>query len=83
MNIADFYTYLGDKENLTQLLTEVIGQDLGDTVDEKEVDLLFKVVKEYNVNQEVVRLQKKIKEEIDPLEKAKIAERIRGLRMGS
>ena len=43
----------------------------------------IKMVKEYNVNQEIKRLQKMIKMENDPLEKAKIAEKVRMLRIGS
>ncbi len=83
MNVADFYTYLTDKEELKSLLSEVLAQELNEEVDKNEVDLLFQVVREYNVKEEVNRLQKKIKEEMDPLEKAKIAERIRKLRIGS
>ncbi len=83
MNVADFYTYLKDKEELKSLLSQVLAQELNDEVDKNEIDLLFQVVREYNVKEEVNRLQKKIKEEMDPLEKAKIAERIRKLRIGS
>ncbi len=83
MKIADFYTYLNDKETLTNLLTEVLSLDLGTEVPSEEVDALFKVIKDYNVNLEAKRLEEKMKDEIDPLEKAKYAERIRELRMGS
>lgn len=83
IEIADFYTYLQDKEELLNVLSDVLSLELPDTISEQEMDDFFKVVYEYNMNQEIKRLQKMIKEEIDPLEKAKIADRIRKLRIGS
>lgn len=83
IEIADFYTYLKDREELLNILSDVLSLELPDAISEQEMDDFFKVVYEYNMNQEIKRLQKMIKEEIDPLEKAKIADRIRKLRMGS
>lgn len=78
---ADFYTYLKDKKELSDLLTEVLALELGDLSDDAVEDF-FQVVKEYNVNQEIKRLQKKIREEMDEIEASRIAEKIRKLRMG-
>lgn len=83
IKVADFYTYLDGQEELVNLLTEVLSLELSEQIELDQLEDFFKVAKEYNVNQEVKRLQKMIKEEIDPLEKAKIAERIRVLRIGS
>ncbi len=83
INLADFYTYLSDKKELLTLLNEIVALDLDDQVEYEDVLDYVKMVKEYNVNQEIKRLQKMIKMENDPLEKAKIAERVRMLRIGS
>ncbi|MEG2447878.1 MAG: DNA primase [Bacilli bacterium] len=85
IQIADFYTYLNDKTELGILLTEVLGLglELNSKAPMTEIDDYFKVVREFNVNEEVKRLTKLIKEETDPTEKAKIAEKIRVLRIGS
>lgn len=81
IEIADFYTYLNDKKDLASVLTECLALDLKE-VDDSAIDDFFKVVKEYNVNQEIKRLQKMVKEANDEIEAANIAERIRKLRMG-
>ena len=44
--------------------------------------LYFKVVREFITNQEIKRLTNLMKKEIDPLEQAKIVEKIRKLRLG-
>ena len=82
MNIADFYTYLSDKSELVHLLSNVLADELPD-VDRSVIQDYFQVIHEYNRNQEIKRLQKMIVEEVDPLAKAKLGERIRKLKMGS
>lgn len=47
------------------------------------IDEYIRVVKENSVNLEIERLKKTMKEKNDPLEKARIAEVIRKLKMGS
>jgi len=42
----------------------------------------FKVVREYSTKQEIKRLTGLMKKEVDPLEQAKIVEKIRKLRLG-
>ena len=42
----------------------------------------FKVVRDYGKEQEIKRLTNLMKKEVDPLEQAKIVERIRKLRIG-
>ena len=82
INVPDFYTYIQDKEELYNFLSEIISQDYLETTEKDELILYFNVLKEYNKKQEIKRLTSKMKEEIDPLEQAKIAEKIRNLRIG-
>ena len=42
----------------------------------------FKVVREYSTNEEIKRLTNLMKKEVDPIEQAKIVEKIRKLRLG-
>jgi hypothetical protein len=42
----------------------------------------FKVVRDYGKEQEIKRLTNLMKKEVDPLEQAKIVEKIRKLRIG-
>lgn len=81
--IADFYTYLQDKKELLTLLNKILALSLDDVVAKDTIFDYFRVVKEYNLNLEVKRLQGMMEKEVDPLEQAKIAEKIRCLRMGS
>ena len=56
-------------------------EDLGDY--HKAQDDYVKVIRDYNVNQEIKRLKEMINKEIDPVEKAKILEKIRLVKMES
>ena len=81
--IADFYTYLKDKTSLLGVLNEALDLELEDNINEKVILDYVKVLKENNVNLEIQRLTKLMREKNDPLEQAKIAEKIRKLKMGS
>ena len=81
--VADLYTYLQDKKELLTLLNQVLTQPFPAVIAKDTIFDYFKVVREYNKNLEVNRLQKMMEKEVDPLEQAKIAEQIRMLRMGS
>jgi len=82
INIPDFYTYVQDKEDVLSLLNEILASDYLVEVTKEELFLYFKVVREYSRNQEIKRLTDLMKNEVDPLEQAKIVEKIRKLRIG-
>ena len=82
INVADFYTYVQDKENILLLLNNILAGDYSETTDKEELDLYFDVVRDYSKKQEIKRLTNLMKKEVDPLEQAKIVERIRKLRLG-
>lgn len=82
INMADFYTYLTDKEELLVVYNFITNLDYEDEISVKAIEDYIMVIKEYNVRQEIKRLSDLIKKENDPIEKAKIAERIRLLRIG-
>ena len=83
INIADFYTYLNDKENLLPLYNEVINANFDDSVKDDVVLDYIKVIREGILKTEIKRLEGLIRNTTDPLEKATIAEKIRCLKIGS
>ena len=82
INVADFYTYIQDKENILNLLNSILAGEYLETTDKEELFLYFNVTREYIKKQEIKRLTNLMKKEVDPLEQAKIGERIRKLRLG-
>ena len=82
INVADFYTYIQDKENILVLLNSILAGNYSEKTTKEELFEYFKVVREYGINQEIKRLTNLMKKEVDPLEQAKIVEKIRKLRIG-
>ena len=80
--VADFYTYVQDKENILIFLNGILAEEYNEKVTKEELFEYFRVVREYGINQEIKRLTNMMKKEIDPLEQAKIVEKIRKLRIG-
>ena len=83
INIADFYTYMQDKEDLLEVLNIALSYDFLDHVEISDIKALAKVIREYNVSKKIEELKKSMREIVDPLEKAKIADEIRKLKIGS
>ena len=82
ISIADFYTYLNGKESLVLFLNEILSCNYLETTDKEELFRYFKVIREYSTNEEIKRLTNLMKKEVDPIEQAKIVERIRKLKLG-
>lgn len=83
INVADFYTYIQDKEKLVPYLNEVLSFDFNDELETEAILEYFAVIREYNRSQEIKRLMNLMEKENDFGNKALIAERIRKLKMGS
>ncbi len=82
INEADFYTYLAPKNELVNLLAEILQLDLKPTLTKDELFDYFKVIREYNLKKTIKHLEEKIKNTNDPSEQIKYAEEIRKLRIG-
>lgn len=82
INVADFYTYVQDKEDILVLLNSILADSYSEETTKEELFQYFKVIRDYRCNQEIKRLTNLMKKEVDPLEQAKIADKIRRLRMG-
>lgn len=81
-NIADFYTYLLEKEEILELYNKIIAYSDNDIITTAAINDYISVIKDYNMRQEIKRLNEVMKKEISDTEKSKIAEEIRLLRIG-
>lgn len=82
IEIADFYTYAMDKKEVKEILDDILQEEYESKVTPALLSDLYKAIQENSLNLEIRRLKKKIEEEMDPLEQAKMAEQIRKLRIG-
>ena len=82
VNVADFYTYVQDKENILMFLNGILAENYNEVATKDVLFEYFKVVRNYGIEQEIKRLTNLMKKEVDPLEQAKIVEKIRKLRIG-
>ena len=82
IEIADFYTYLIDKKELLDLYNNIISYMDNNNITDEAVNDFIKVIKSYNVKQEIKRLNELMEKETDDLEKSKKANKIRLLRIG-
>lgn len=82
IDIADFFTFIQDRDDLLKLLNSIVSSNYQESVEKKSLFSYFHVVRDYSISQQKVRLQKLMKEEVDPLEQAKIADQIRKLKLG-
>lgn len=82
IQIADFYTYLMDKEELLELYNNIINYIDSNSISDEAVTDFMNVIRSYNMRLEIKRLTDRLRNETDELEKSKIAEEIRLLRIG-
>lgn len=81
-SLADFYTYLQDKQELLSFLNEIISSNYIEKVDKKDLFAYFKVLKDYSKSKQIERLEEKMKLEVNPDIQAELAEEIRKLKLG-
>ena len=81
VNIADMYTYLADNSELLALLNKIVSTSEYNYSD-MAINDYIKVISDYNKKQEIKRLNKLLVEESDLVEKSKIAEEIRLIKVG-
>ncbi len=80
ISIADFISYISDKEQLYNTLKEIIAMNLKDDFQIDEIEDYIFVINEYHKEMKIIDLSKKLKEEKDPLKQAKISLEIMKIR---
>ena len=82
INEADFIDYLECDEELMKTISKINMENTKEEYTLEEIEDYIRVIKDYNVKEEIKRLTNKMKTLTDPLDKAKIAEEIVGLKKG-
>ena len=71
-NIADFITYISTKEELIKIFNEIINLNLKDKYSKEEIIDYINVINSYPTKKKTDDLNKKLKEEHDPIKQANI-----------
>ena len=80
--IADFYTYLNERGELLALFDYILSLELSDVCNSSMIDDYINVINEFNVGQEIKRLKELMSRETDDIEKAKIVDEMKKLKIG-
>ena len=72
LKVADFISYIADKEELVKTFNEIIRMDIKEEYSEVEIDDYINGVNAYPVRKKVADLNKQLQEETDPIKKASI-----------
>lgn len=84
INVADFITYVSNKENLKDEVTKIVNSAIdGEELTIEDMDEYIDVVNKLLVNREIKRLKQQMKDELDVDKKMKIAIKIADLKRGS
>ena len=75
-SIADFISYISNKEEIKKIFSEIINMNLKEKYNKEEIYDYIKVINSYPVNKKTDELNKKLKEEIDPIKQASILSEI-------
>ena len=79
-NIADFISYISNKEDVLKTFNEIINMDIKEKYTEEEINDYIKVINAYPINKKTDELNKKLKEEKDPMKQANILSEILSLK---
>ncbi len=82
INIADFYTYLNDKKELLETFNVIQNLDMPSDISNNTITEYVNVISDYNIKEEIKKLEKEMKLETNEDEKIRILERIRKLKIG-
>ena len=80
ITIADFYTYISDKEELKRLLNRSMDLELEEELSDKTLLEYINTLKEYQVEEEIEKLKRKLKEEPNIEKQVEIAFKIKELK---
>lgn len=75
-NIADFISYISDKEEILKTFNEIINMNLKEKYSEEEIEDYIKVINSYPINKKTDELNQRLKEEKDPIKQAQILSEI-------
>ena len=82
INVADFISYISDRAEMLKTLQDIIAMDIKENFQELEIEDYIFVVNSYHREVKINNLNKKLKEEKDPLKQAEISMEIMKIRGG-
>jgi len=71
-NIADFITHISSKDGLVKTFNEIISMDLKEKYSKEEINDYIELINAYPVRKKTDELNRKLKEEKDPIKQANI-----------
>ena len=78
--VADFLSYINDKEEEYRTFTEIMNMHNKDDYSNEEIDDYISVINSYPIKNKVNELNKKLRDETDPLKQANILSEILSLK---
>jgi len=82
INVADFISYISEREEILKTLKDILALNIKEDFQIEEIEDYIFVINEYHKEEKIKSLNKKLKEEKDPLKQAKISEEIMKIRGG-
>ena len=83
ISVADFISYISEREEILNTLKDIIAMNIKEEFQIEEIEDYIFVINEYHKEVKISELNKKLKEEKDPLKQAKISEEIMKIRGGN
>ena len=83
INEADLINYVECDEEVLKTISKVENANLKENYSIEEIDDYIMTIKNHNIKSETARLKEQMKKELDPLNKAKIAQKIIDLKKES
>ena len=80
LNVADFISYLANKENELKLFNEILNMDKYNKYNREEIEDYINVINAYPIKRKVAELNNQLKAEKDPLKQASILSEILSLK---
>ena len=71
-NIADFITHISSKDGVVKIFNEIITMDLKEKYSKEEINDYIELINSYPVSKKTDELNRKLKEEQDPIKQANI-----------
>ncbi len=82
INVADFISYISERVEILSTLKDILALNIKEEFEIEEIEDYIFVINEYHKEEKIKSLNKKLKEEKDPLKQAKISEEIMKIRGG-
>ena len=76
LKIADFISYITNKEEILKIFNEIINMEIKEKYSKEEINDYIKLINSYSIDKKSIDLNKKLKEEKDPIKQASILSEI-------